>query len=186
MGMTDHRVPDYEVEAVLRLEAPEQLRALFDDTRHLIINLLSDKAATVSQLAEVTGTPKGTIGYHVKVLEEAGLVKVVRTEMVRAIEAKYYGRTARMFDLSGVVEGAAHVGLALSRALAEMTARAPGTEDLPGMSTVRYARIRSDRAREWQERLVALVEEFIDLPREGDVVYGLMVALFPTERPYLP
>jgi DNA-binding transcriptional ArsR family regulator len=37
------------------------------------------------------------VGYHLKVLEEAGLVHVVRTKKVRAIEAKYYGRTARIF-----------------------------------------------------------------------------------------
>ena len=183
--MPDHtQVPDYQTESILRLEQPEQLRALLDDTRHLIVALLSDKAATVSQLADVLGRPKGTIGYHMKVLEDAGLVRVVRTERVRAIEAKYYGRTARTFDLSGVAEDMAHVGLAFSRALQEMSTHEIEGH-LPGVSTVRYARIPQDRAQEWQDRLIALVEEFIAEPREGDVVYGLMLALFPTKRPYL-
>ncbi len=181
--MPDQR-PDYEAEDVLKLDRPEQMGALFDETRNLIIGLLTDKAATVSQIAEAMGKPKGTVGYHMKVLEEHGLVRVVRTEQVRALEAKYYGRTARTFDLTGAVE-AEHVGIAITQALQEMAAN-DRENDLSGMSTVRYVRIPEDRAVEWQIRLMGLVQEFLDEPREGDRVYGLMLALFPTRRPYLP
>lgn len=41
--------------------------------------------------------PKGTVGHHLKVLESAGLIRVVRTRKVRAVTEKYYGRTARLF-----------------------------------------------------------------------------------------
>ena len=41
--------------------------------------------------------PKGTVGHHLKVLERAGLVHVVRTRRVRAVTEKYYGRVARLF-----------------------------------------------------------------------------------------
>lgn len=181
-GMPDH-VPDYELEDVLRLERPEQMAAIFDETRNLIIGLLNDRAATVSQIAETLGKPKGTVGYHMKILEDNGLVRVVRTEKVRAVEAKYYGRTARTFDLSGAVD-AELVGVHIARAIEEMAANEPNL-DLPGMSTVRYVRIPEERAREWQEKLVALVNEFLEEPRGGDRVYGLMVALFPTQRPYI-
>ncbi len=175
--------PDYEAEEVIRLDRPEQMAALFDDTRNLIIGLLTDKAATVSQVAEAMGKPKGTIGYHMKVLEDNGLVRVVRTEQVRALEAKYYGRTARTFDLTGAVD-ADLVGVAIAKAVQEMAANDPDAQ-LHGMSTVRYVRIPEERAAEWQDRLLALAQEFLDEPREGERVYGLMLALFPTQRPYL-
>ena len=71
-GMPDH-IPDYELEEVLRLEKPEQMGVLFDETRNLIVGLLNDKAATVSQIADTMGMPKGTVGYHMKVLEDHGL-----------------------------------------------------------------------------------------------------------------
>ncbi|HEX6946377.1 MAG TPA: winged helix-turn-helix domain-containing protein [Acidimicrobiia bacterium] len=179
------RFPDYELEDVLRLERPEQMAALFDETRNLIVGILNDKAATTSQIADALGRPKGTIGYHMKVLEDAGLVRVVRTEKVRALEAKYYGRTARTFDLSGAVD-AEFVGIAIARAVEEMSAGHGEDHEIPGMSTVRYVRIPEERAREWQERLLELAQEFIDEERGGDRVYGLMVALFPTRRPYIP
>jgi predicted ArsR family transcriptional regulator len=51
----------------------------------------------VTELADELGLPKGTVGHHVKVLEDAGLVRVVRTRRVRAVTEKSYGRTARLF-----------------------------------------------------------------------------------------
>lgn len=129
------------------------------------------------------------MGHHLKVLENAGLVRVVRTEMVRAIEARYYGRTARTFDITPVAHSATHPNLALATAIKEMSESSHGSTDKgqsPGMSTVRHARIPEERAQEWQERLLALVEEFIASPRDGDIVYGLVIALYPTDRPHLP
>lgn len=179
------RIPGYDLEEVIRLERPEQMGALFDETRYLIIGMLSDKAATVSDLAGVMGKPKGTVGYHMKILEDHGLVKVVRTEKVRGIEAKYYGRTARTYDLTGLLEGR-HVGIAFHQAVRHMEEIPLSETGLPGMSSIRYVRISEDRAREWEKRLMELSNEFNDQPRDGDRVYGLMLALFPTNRPYLP
>jgi DNA-binding transcriptional ArsR family regulator len=165
------------------------LRALFQEARLLIIDLLSERAATTSQLADALGRPKGTVGHHLKVLERAGLVRVVRTEMVRAIEARYYGRTARTFDMTPVADSTTQPNLGLATAIKEMSESShlsTGKRHTPGMSTVRHARIPEERAREWEERLLGLVEEFIASPREGDIVYGLVIALYPTDRPHLP
>ena len=78
----------YPLHDLLALEGPDQFRALFEDTRIDIIELLSERAATTSQLADALGRPKGTIGHHLGVLADAGLVRVVRTKKVRALEAK--------------------------------------------------------------------------------------------------
>lgn len=93
--MADHKAPDYELDDVLDVDRPEQFKALFEETRVAIVDLLLERAATVKELAETLGKPKGTIGHHVSALVAAGLIRVVRTRMVRAIEAKYYGRVAR-------------------------------------------------------------------------------------------
>ena len=75
----------------------EQLRALGDDLRSKIVVLLRERAASTTELAEKLELPKGTVGHHVKVLEKAGLIRVVRTRQVRALTERYYGRTARLF-----------------------------------------------------------------------------------------
>src|ERR671935_1665766 len=96
--MTDHtEIPDYNLEDVLYLTTPEQFKAITGSTRPRILGLVGQRAATTKQLAETLGLPKGTVGHHLKVLEDAGLVRVVRTRQVRAITEKFYGRTARLF-----------------------------------------------------------------------------------------
>ena len=62
-----------------------------------------ERAATVKELAAAVGKAKSTVAYHVGVLHDAGLIKVVRTRQVRAIEERFYGRTARVFYISGVL-----------------------------------------------------------------------------------
>ena len=94
--------PDYELDDVLVVQDPKQLRALGDFTRGRIVGLLGQRAASTTELAAALDMPKGTVGHHLKVLEKAGLVRVVRTRQVRALTEKYYGRVARLFELKGV------------------------------------------------------------------------------------
>ena len=98
------RSPDYELDDVLVVQDPKQLRALGDFTRGRIIGLLGQRAASTTELAAALDMPKGTVGHHLKVLEKAGLVRVVRTRQVRALTEKFYGRVARLFELKGVDE----------------------------------------------------------------------------------
>ena len=93
------RYPDYELDDVLVVEDPKQLRALADALRARIVVLLRERAASTTELAAALETPKGTVGHHLKVLETAGLIRVVRTRKVRALTEKYYGRVARLFVL---------------------------------------------------------------------------------------
>jgi DNA-binding transcriptional ArsR family regulator len=90
-------VPDYEAPDTLVVDRPEQLRALADDVRSAVISLLRERAYSTQELSRTLDIPKGTVGHHLKVLEAAGLVHVVRTRRVRAVTEKFYGRTARLF-----------------------------------------------------------------------------------------
>lgn len=193
--MADHSaaVPDYQLDEALTLTEPKQYRALFEDTRLKIVDLLLERAATTSELAAALGRPKGTIGHHLKTLEEAGLVHIVRTKKVRAIEAKYYGRTARTFIFYSREHPAAkaievapeNIVFTAAQEIADTPDHLRDAE-LPGVSTVRYARIPIERAREWERRLAELTVEFVQEPRGGDVTFGLVVGIYPTDRPRLP
>ena len=187
-GMTDHfGAPGYELVEQLVLD-PDQMRVLLEPTRTRIVELLGERAATTSELAEALDRPKGTIGHHCKTLEDAGLIRVVRTQRVRAIEAKYYGRTARTFILSRF-EGVDFTSESmLGEALTEMgrfRSMHPDVET-PGITSIRYARIPDERAEEWASRLGELITEFTRQPRGGSRVYGFATALFPTAKSTLP
>lgn len=179
---TQPATPDYDLAEVLELDDPGQYRALFEDTRKDIVSLLLERAATTSELAEVLGKPKGTVGHHLKVLEDAGLVHVVRTKRVRALEAKYYGRTARVFLYRREHEAVGEEERVLAQAAAEV-GQSPGEMMTAG---ARYARIPADRAHEWQLRMNDLLMEFASEPADGDVTFALVFGLYATNRPPLP
>lgn len=179
--MTDHSAPDYDLDASLALTEQAQYRALFEPTRSQIVSLLLDRAATTSELAEILAKPKGTIGFHLKTLEAAGLVRVVRTRRVRALEAKYYGRTARLFLFERVGEGQGAAARQLRQA-ADEAGTVPPDSELPFNGGVRYARIPADRAQAWSDRVVTLLDEFDREPRAGEQVFGLVVGVYPAQR----
>ena len=96
--------PDYEADDVLVVTETEQLRALGDDQRHRIVVLLRERAMSTTELAEALGLAKGTVAHHLKVLEAARLVQVVRTRRVRALTESFYGRVARLYVLKSADE----------------------------------------------------------------------------------
>ena len=184
--MADHKAPDYELDPILRVQETAQYKALFEETRLQIVDLLLERAATITELAEALEKPKGTVGHHVSSLEDAGLIRVVRTEMVRAIEAKYYGRVARTYLLAdkadvGFELAPDHFLQSAAKEFAQVKDPAKGS-----ISTLRHARIPDARADEWVERLAELAQEFTAEARGGETTYGLLVALYPTKWPHLP
>jgi DNA-binding transcriptional ArsR family regulator len=179
--------PDYELADRIALTEPSQVKALSHPLRTTILHLLHERAATVSELAVAAGRPKSTIAHHVKVLVQAGLVQVVRTRRVRAIEERFYGRTARMFYVA--VERDAH-GEEMPRDFNdfEVAAResAAAFRDGKLWGFIRHARIGEDQASSFWERMAELVAEFDRLPRAGETMYGFAIGVYPTDQPVLP
>ena len=178
--------PDYELPDRLDVTTPTQLRALSDQLRVAIVDMLLERAATVAELAAALGRPKSTVAHHVNVLLNAGLLRVVRTRRVRAIDERFYGRTARMFYLE-VVRQPGDPGTpvwtnALSVAAAEAV---PAHEADQLRTTVRHVRIPPERAAEFWKRVEALGREFTELPRRGRHRFRLGPRSLPHRPPEL-
>ncbi len=180
-------VPDYDLEDEIELTTAEQVRAISDPLRTTILGLLHERAATVTELASAVKRPKSTVAHHVNVLTAAGILRVVRTKRVRAIDERYYGRAARMFYVG--------LGRRADRALPEdfndfeVAAEESGPAYEAGQmrSFIRHARIPDERAAEFWASVEAAIHEFDQLPRSGDVVYGFTVGLYPMpDYPTLP
>jgi DNA-binding transcriptional ArsR family regulator len=178
------RVPDYDLEDLRVVTSPQELKAMADPLRTTILELVLERAATVGELAAAVARPKSTVAHHVSVLVDAKMLKVVRTRRVRAIDERFYGRTARIFYVGAVrPEQARVLGNYLAVAAAE-SAPAHEADDL--RAVIRHARIPRDRAAEFWERVIELTHEFMRLPRSGETVYGFVAGLYPTAYPTLP
>jgi DNA-binding transcriptional ArsR family regulator len=179
--------PDYDLADRLALTQPSQVKALGHPLRNTILGLLHERAATVTELAVAVRRPKSTVAHHVKVLVDAGLVQVVRTRRVRAIEERFYGRTARMFYVS--VERTAD-GEDMPRDFNDFEVAASESSDAfhdgKLWAFIRHARISEAQASDFWERMAELVAEFDRLPRSGDTMYGFAVGVYPTDQPTLP
>src|SRR5437868_3421617 len=179
--------PDYDLAERLALTEPAQVKAISHPLRTTILGLLHERAATVSELAVALERPKSTVAHHVKVLGAAGLVQVVRTRRVRAIEERFYGRTARMFYV-GVEQSAEGGDMPRDFNDFEVAARESSDAYRDGKlwGFIRHARISEAEASEFWERMAKLVAEFDQLPRSGETMYGFAVGVYPTDHPTLP
>jgi len=180
-------IPEYDLEDLRVVTSPQELRAMADPLRSTILELLLERAATVGELAAAVKRPKSTVAYHVGVLVDAGMLRVVRTRRVRAIDERFYGRTARIFYVGAINQSSdEHAPIcinALSVAAGE-SVPAHETDDL--RTIIRHARIPPEHAAAFWKRVFELTHEFMQLPRSGETIYGFVAGLYPTEYPTLP
>jgi DNA-binding transcriptional ArsR family regulator len=157
---------DYEAPEVLVVRKPEQLRAVADDVRAKIVALLRHNARSTQELAEVLEMPKGTVGHHLKVLEGAGLIRVVRTRKVRAMTEKFYGRSARLFlyEADDAPETVPGLCASMLRNAADEVSHAPGG--------VNFGHVRSRLSKSDARRLANRLDKLIDDFRAADVKNG--------------
>ena len=172
--------PDYELAEQLVVDSAEQHRALGNLTRHRILGLLLDRAMTGAQLAESLGVLKGSVSFHLRTLERAGLVRVVRTRPVRGVTERYYGRTARRFELDRP-GSEVNAGPMLLRTVAGEAERAGSTPAPTDLTTLTRARLDPERAAHFQARLTALIDDFSAEPASDEAAYTLAVAFFRAE-----
>jgi len=167
----------------LTITTEQQFKAVNDPTRKRILSVIQNQPATAKQIADRLGMAPGTIGHHLQVLEAAGLAQVVARRLVHGIIAKYYTRTARLFryQMTPEVTGGAFVSLDILDSARNELAEALATagEDACCYSGFPHARLSPERARWYQNRLQALVDDLLcEKPDPQGQVYGLCTALF--------
>jgi DNA-binding transcriptional ArsR family regulator len=179
--------PDYDISDVVEVSTPAQLRAIADPLRATLLDLVLERAATVAELAAAVKRPKSTIAHHVNVLVEAGMLRVVRTRRVRAIDERYYGRTGRTIQVNVVRRpGDTTTPVCINGLSVAAVESIPAHEADTLYSTLRHARISREHASQFWKGVEALIREFTQLPRSGDTVFGFAAGLYPTDHPVLP
>ena len=163
----------------LTIRGREQLHAIGDPTRWRILGRLLDGPASIQELAEALRVAKGTIGYHVRVLEGAGLIRLAETKRVRGVVEKRYLRVARQFRLPDADDEGAdpQIGtLPIRSALAE--ARPSRGKSDPSTSLVVRARMPAARAKRFADLINQIATEFADgAPGTGET-FGFVGAIY--------
>ncbi|MER7764989.1 winged helix-turn-helix domain-containing protein [Streptomyces sp. NPDC097619] len=166
-------MPTDDLPETFRVTTEEQLRAVSNLTRHRIMSVLRFEPATITQIARRVGLAKGSSSYHVRLLERAGLVKVVRTRKVRGVTERYYAMAARSIELPDPGEGGPD--LLMRHAVADLEAAPSGAERHVGMV---HLRLTDAQFTELGERLRTLAEEYRALSDPSLPDTSLVFALF--------
>jgi DNA-binding transcriptional ArsR family regulator len=157
----------------MEVTTAQQYQAFGHPLRLRLMFALGARPATISQLAAELGSRKGNIAHHLKVLRDAGLVRVAYTRQVRGGTEQYYARTARRFDFAGG-DTTVHSALAL-RVVADEVGASP--ED--PFVILRQLRLSRAQAGELTAALTRLVQDLGEAAA-GEPRYGVVVGLYRT------
>ncbi len=158
----------------------EQFRACSDPLRAQILGIIQTQPATAKQIAERLNATPGAIGHHLHLLEEAGLAQVVARRLMRGVVAKYYTRTARLFDydLPHELTGDTTIAQDMLRQAWSELAEMPG-EDAHQYVSASHVRLSPERAQHFRKRLQSIVDDLMAEPfDENGSVYSYCTAWF--------
>lgn len=78
-----------------RTRSEELIKALAHPARVHALHILNQRVASPKELAYEIGTPVGKMAYHIRVLDEAGFIELVREEPRRGATEHFYKGTQR-------------------------------------------------------------------------------------------
>ncbi|WP_018219286.1 ArsR/SmtB family transcription factor [Salinispora pacifica] len=176
---------------VLYLDEISQAEALLKPQRIDVLRLLGEPRSCTEVAASLGQTPQ-RVYYHVKRLQEAGLVSQVAERRVRGIIEGIYQATARSYWLSPRLVGriGGSVGrdeLSLGYLLdlvekvqADVAALRPATAEASSIGISGRIRVRPDRRQEFLDDLTSTLQELFTRygGSEGEP-FNLVVACYP-------
>jgi DNA-binding transcriptional ArsR family regulator len=81
---------------------PQKARVLVDPMRREMVRLLAERPMTENELAGVLGLSDPSVGHHLKILRDAGLIKIARKEIEEhGILQKFYETNALAYFVDG-------------------------------------------------------------------------------------
>ncbi|MFD8543222.1 ArsR/SmtB family transcription factor [Streptomyces sp. NPDC059649] len=172
-------MPDPQAEPLV-LRSPEQFKALGHPIRHRMVNVLRQRPATLRQLSTALGMAKGTTGYHVRVLREAGLVRLAESRPVRGGTEQLFALVSHGFTFHEDVEGGPQ--FLINAALGEML---PARPDQAEHTVLRHLWLAPEEAHALAARLREQAAEPHTVDSSRGEPYGLLVSLFPADIPAL-
>lgn len=169
----------FEPKAMHVVETPEQLKAFTDPLRNQILSILAEQPATNQQIADLLGQPQAKVLYHIRVLLQDELIKLVDTHVKGGNVEKYYRAIAKLFSLRpGPDTFPALVNAGLEVVRAEVAASTAAWPDQPHHFESRARRIPPEKVEAFFAKFKKLVAEHWDaVPEDKGAPLTGLVAL---------
>jgi len=164
-----------------QLETTEQVVAAMGDLRRMrILEILTERQASVKELSELIHESPQTTHYHTKMLERAGLIEIVEKREVRGALEKFYKAVADRFVAGEIAgEAASQFGIGLVQNFVDMLRYSAESSEEGIPLNVLGIQCAPARIPEFRERLQALANEFQALSGDEGKHFGFIAGVFP-------
>lgn len=185
-------------DAIFTVNTLEQLKALTDPLRQELLDRFSNEPMTTKQVADLLGQKPHKLYHHVEVLEQAGLIRLVRTQQNRGTVEKYYEAVARRFTVDHQLLSASQANQAIGEIQAMLVnalqtslveaiqffddERFQDEDTLPqlALSQTRL-RLSAAQLKDLKEKLLEWLEECQAAHDPAEDEYTLLLAVFPVK-----
>ena len=188
------------MELKYEIETYEQLRAISDPLRVNILIYLMENAYTGKQLGELLDLSPSKVHYHLKELENVGLVKVVDTKLKNGIVQKFYKSVAYSYYINDKLlphmneikqSIRQNVYMVLSRAQHRVIAapeaaflfKSTDVDNNPFIANQVEVRILEEKFIEWKKKYNKLLKELEELEDDTGKWFYLANVGFQIESP---
>lgn len=170
------------------IQGPAALKVLYDPLRFAIVGQL-DQPLAVKEIAERLGEPISKLYYHLKTLEEHGIIRVADERAAGSNLERLFQRTGEEFLFSGQMVAPpppGHLGQSLRSAVTRISEGMEWTQSggskgvFSQFIDYREVRVSTRRVEEFGARLADLVDEFKDEATEA-TMYGFLCVLSPVK-----
>lgn len=193
----------YEPDATFIIQDLETLKLVADSRRMQILEFVTDRIATVKEIAESLNQPASQLYYHINTLEKHGLIRVADTRIVSGIIEKWYGAAAKQLQVAKellLISQTSDAGREqlfaplfdsarqeLKASIAEgkvhlVPREGAGLETAPVFMRV-YSSMSTARFEEFRHRLQEVLKEFApNVPADTDPdqrLYSGLIVIFP-------
>ncbi|HSW59073.1 MAG TPA: helix-turn-helix domain-containing protein [Dehalococcoidales bacterium] len=183
-----NNITDFEPEQLYTLTSVAQIKAYVHSTRIMLLSMLSNGKRTISSIARENGVHPANLTHHFRLLEKAGLIRLVEKRDTGKNLEKYYRAVAYNFVINLDAESSKTVinkkalGLEILRDNLSAAIRTVSKDDDDDVVAVLgVSRLTVQDA----ERLEKKVYEFIDEFRRCDSPLGkpftLNLSAYPAE-----
>jgi DNA-binding transcriptional ArsR family regulator len=174
---------------ILVLSTDSRIKAYVHPTRIAILSMLAAKKKTVSNVAKELGVHPANITHHFRLLEKAGLIKLVeRRDIGKNIE-KYYRAIARNFIIGVEKRGKSNkqaLELAILRndlSTAISTVKRNDKHDV--VAVIKIARILPHDVKLLRKKIMKIIREFSRYDSAKGRAYTLNISVYPTEADHV-
>jgi DNA-binding transcriptional ArsR family regulator len=179
---------DFTPEPALTLTNKQQIKAYVHPTRIMLLRLLAQEKRTISSIAKENGVHPANITHHFRILEQAGLIRLVEKRDTGKNLEKYYRAVVHHFVIqpdalpgqTGLNKKA--LGLEILRDHLSAAIKAVSQHDEDDIvALLGVARLTAEDAARFEKKIAELFDEFGKCDSPAGKPYTLNLSAYPSD-----